>query len=226
MQRVLVLSAHLDDAVLSAGEFIAAHPGATVATVFAGVPEPGVRGWYDRQTETADGHAAMTLRRAEDAAALAVLDASALHLDLFDRQYRCRASDDGLAALLRDVLGAHRPDVVVGPVGLLHPDHRQLARVWPAVARERPGTAALAYEDLPYRLSFAETAGRVRQFAAAHGAVAEAPGARNTDRKAAAIAAYASQLPLVYPDQCLVPERLWRLWRLLATEQRAASVTP
>ena len=38
LERVVVVSPHLDDAVLGCGRFLAVHPGATVVTVFAGNP--------------------------------------------------------------------------------------------------------------------------------------------------------------------------------------------
>jgi hypothetical protein len=38
MDRLLVVSPHLDDAVFGCGELIASRPGATVARLFAGPP--------------------------------------------------------------------------------------------------------------------------------------------------------------------------------------------
>jgi len=38
LDRVVVVSPHLDDAVLGCARFMAVHPGATVVTVFAGNP--------------------------------------------------------------------------------------------------------------------------------------------------------------------------------------------
>ncbi len=38
LARVVVVSPHLDDAVLGCGQLLAAWPGATVVTVFAGKP--------------------------------------------------------------------------------------------------------------------------------------------------------------------------------------------
>ena len=39
LDSVVVLSPHLDDAVLGCGRLLSAHPGATVVTVYAGAPE-------------------------------------------------------------------------------------------------------------------------------------------------------------------------------------------
>jgi hypothetical protein len=38
MRAALVISPHLDDAILSAGQFLVGRPHVTVATVFAGTP--------------------------------------------------------------------------------------------------------------------------------------------------------------------------------------------
>lgn len=55
LDRVVILSPHLDDAVLGCGRFMAAHPGVTVLTVYAGkptyYPEPMTR--WDRIAGTA-----------------------------------------------------------------------------------------------------------------------------------------------------------------------------
>src|SRR5262245_53606305 len=80
--RVVIVSPHLDDAVLSCGRFLGAHPGTHVVTVFAGnppaYPEP-LRLW-DLQSGFAPGDDVMEVRRQEDKAALAILDASPVHL--------------------------------------------------------------------------------------------------------------------------------------------------
>ena len=84
LDRVVVVSPHLDDAVLGCGRFLAAHPGATVVTVFAGnppqYPEP-MRKW-DVQSGFAPGDDVMETRRNEDHAALACVGATPVHLDL------------------------------------------------------------------------------------------------------------------------------------------------
>ncbi|MEH1123240.1 PIG-L deacetylase family protein [Micromonospora sp. CPCC 206061] len=221
---LLVLSPHLDDAVLSAGQFVAAHPDAVVATVFAGVPDAGENGGYDRRTGFASAAEAMARRRDEDAIALALLRARPAHLDFLDRQYRRPSPDEAIADRLRALIVAHRPATVLGPIGLIHPDHRQVGRVWPAVAREFPAMTVLAYEDLPYRVQFPlRAADVVRAFAAAHGAVEMAPDGGPLGVKAQAMLAYASQLATVQPLACLAPERLWRLF---ARRDRDPSPTP
>ena len=51
MRAVLAISAHLDDAVLSAGQFIAGRPDCVIATVLAGTPSTkAVLTAYDAKT--------------------------------------------------------------------------------------------------------------------------------------------------------------------------------
>ncbi|MFI7635081.1 PIG-L deacetylase family protein [Nonomuraea sp. NPDC049400] len=112
---VLVVSAHLDDAVLSWGGTIAALTGrgvrVVVLTVFAGCagdPLPPYaeqyHTWWRAACATAGDTAAdgMRLRRDEDVRACAVLGAEPVHLDFLEALYRrgtggsprCSAGDD------------------------------------------------------------------------------------------------------------------------------------
>jgi hypothetical protein len=79
---VCFISTHLDDVALSCSHFLAAHPGATVVTVFAGAPpESRVDGWNAKTTGEAYAPDALRVRRDEDALALAVVNASPYWLD-------------------------------------------------------------------------------------------------------------------------------------------------
>ena len=110
---MLVISPHLDDAVLSCGALLAAHRGAVVATVFAGVPrDPRQRTEWDARSGFADAAEALAARRAEDAAALAELGAAPRWLDFRDDQYGDPERVDELAA----ALGAVFDEVPDAPV--------------------------------------------------------------------------------------------------------------
>src|SRR5690348_7134866 len=105
LTRILVLSPHLDDAVLGCGHLLAAHPGTTVLTVFAGAP---------------------VARRREDVDALDELGVEPVWLDFVEHQYldrddwvRPAAIVDTLEAAVRDI----DPTMVVAPFGLANPDH-------------------------------------------------------------------------------------------------------
>src|SRR4051794_22622949 len=76
----IVVSPHLDDAVLSCGGQLG--PETTAVTVFAGAPPPGTPlPEWDRLTGASDPHAQVLLRRSEDAEALRRLGAAYRHLD-------------------------------------------------------------------------------------------------------------------------------------------------
>ena len=87
MNPVLVVSPHLDDAVISAGQFLAGRPGAVVVTMLAGAPNPPVIRKWDNMSGFATSQEALRARWAEDERALAVVKATAVHLGFLDGQY-------------------------------------------------------------------------------------------------------------------------------------------
>jgi LmbE family N-acetylglucosaminyl deacetylase len=95
---VLVVSPHLDDAVLSIGGLLAVVDAtggaATVVTIFAGPAPPGAPSAFvaELHERWALGEEPVVGRRAEDGRALALLGADAVHLDFADAVYR-RAPD-------------------------------------------------------------------------------------------------------------------------------------
>jgi LmbE family N-acetylglucosaminyl deacetylase len=136
---VLVLSPHLDDAVLSTWCDL---PGAVVANLCTAVPPAGIVGDFDRTKGAADGAAFMAARLAEDRAALALAGvAERLELGFLDEQYR----DEPLEP---DAIRAELPraERILAPAGLGgHPDH--VAAREAALATGLPVTL---YADLPY----------------------------------------------------------------------------
>jgi LmbE family N-acetylglucosaminyl deacetylase len=127
--RTVILSPHLDDAVLSCWHLLDGPADVRVLNVFAGTPA-GPPGWWDRLTGATDAVVRMRERRDEDRAALATAGREAVSLDLLDAQYRCNGRDPLAVA---DVVAALRPHVddrvvLYAPLGDCdHPDHR-LAR--------------------------------------------------------------------------------------------------
>jgi hypothetical protein len=88
---VCFISTHLDDVALSCGHFLAANPGATVVTVFAGAPlESRADGWNAETTGETYAPDALRVRRDEDASALAVVDATPYWLNLWEAEYLAR----------------------------------------------------------------------------------------------------------------------------------------
>jgi LmbE family N-acetylglucosaminyl deacetylase len=212
--RVVVVSAHLDDAVLSCGGLLATTPG-HVVTVFTGLPREGTPApMWDRLTGAGDPVARMRDRLAEDDAALAVLGATTDRIGLLDEQYRHGPAEwssisGALLPLLADAAEVHVPAALGG-----HADH--LATRDAALAAAGPATTVLLYADLPYALAFGWPSwvdGRERDplLDPSHwltGELADSgldpalltpvPRALSDEavtRKRAAVSAYASQLP-------------------------------
>ena len=122
--RVLVLSPHLDDAAFSCGELITELRRPVVATLFAGVPpaELAPTSW-DTLSGFSGGVEAMQERRAEDERALRMLGALPEQFDFLDHQYGASPGVQQLSASIDALIGVHRPDVVLMPLGLYHSDH-------------------------------------------------------------------------------------------------------
>jgi LmbE family N-acetylglucosaminyl deacetylase len=200
--RVLAVSPHLDDAAFSAGGTLAAFAAAghevTVLTCFtASVPHPA---GFALACQLDKGLAAdvdyLALRRAEDAAAMAVLGAAPVHLGLPEAPHRGYTSAADLFAGVHDgddvwrslggALEERDADLWLAPQALGgHVDHLQVLR---AVATlDRP---VLWWRDSPYVL---------RDPAAVPGpelpgGLAEVRLPQDLDRRADACACYPTQL--------------------------------
>jgi LmbE family N-acetylglucosaminyl deacetylase len=210
---LVVVSPHLDDAVLSAGQVLGGHRGATVVTVLAGVPDGDAVTEFDRGSGFTSSRQAMRQRRVEDRRALGILGAEAEHLDFLSRQYRAEADDEAVVAELAARIATRRPSAVLGPVGIVHPDHEWVAALWPRAARlAAAGVPLYAYEELPYRVKSRRRAeAAAAAFAARHHARPACLPSADAGQKAHAMLAYVSQLRSVFPLDCLTPEHLWRL---------------
>lgn len=153
MTATVLLSPHLDDAVLSLWHVLAAPDEATVVNVFAGVPHPDHDGdpWWDLLTGAEDSAVRMRERRAEDREALALAGRTAIDLDLLESQYRAEAQ--ALEPLLKR-LSDEVPDGarLLAPAALDgHRSHR-LVRAAALVLRARGagGTPVTLYADVPH----------------------------------------------------------------------------
>jgi hypothetical protein len=158
----VVLSPHLDDAVLSVYGRLG--PETTVVTALAGLPPEGCLSNWDAQSGATDSRARMAERREEDRRALERSGAVPVHLDFADRQYVAlgmpKPSPAWVAEALRPYLeGA---DEVLAP-SALSTNSRNALRRWrrgrgsdhrlvrDAVLQVRPD--ATLYAELPYALS-------------------------------------------------------------------------
>ncbi|MEU2350502.1 PIG-L family deacetylase [Modestobacter sp. NPDC049651] len=162
--RVLAVSPHLDDAAFSAGATLAALADAghrvTVVTCFTrSVPDPtGFALACQLDKGLPAGADYMALRRAEDAAATAVLGAAGVHLDLPEAPHRGYTSAADLFAGVHpgddvwrevaDRLAGHEADLWLAPQALgAHVDHLQVLRA--VASLDRP---VLWWRDSPYVL--------------------------------------------------------------------------
>ncbi len=143
LERIVVVSPHLDDAVLGCGQLLAAHPGGVVVTITARTPDayPDPVGDWDALGGFGPGDDVMAARRAEDVAALAVLGATPVWLDHDQYVYRddLRALDPAdVAPSLEEALVAAAPhrDLRAVRAGQPRPrddPRRRHARARPAV---------------------------------------------------------------------------------------------
>lgn len=212
---LLAISTHLDDAVLSCGDLLAANPGALVVTVMAGAPPRGPLTPWDAQCGFADGDDVVAARRAEDAAALAVIGARERWLEFVDGQYRIANPLADVVAALDAAVREAAPDRIVSPLGIGHDDHRLVAAAAWQVAR-RAELPWLVYLDQLYDDMEID-----RAIATARDAGIElvpiASPAPGDARKRAAMDRYTSQrYGIPYWLEALRSERYWTVGRRAA----------
>jgi len=153
--RVLAVSPHLDDAVLSSAALISAHPGSTVLTVFAGVPAryEGLSEW-DAESGFVEGDDVVALRREEDRRATAHLGARSLWLDFLDDQYTdVRPAADAVASEIRTHVVGLEVDTIAFPLGQGHGDHERTHEACALLLQHEFGLVEhwVAWADIPYR---------------------------------------------------------------------------
>lgn len=218
---LIVVSPHLDDAILSLGASIAYATGKghriNVLTVFAGDPESELpAGGWDRRGEFTTEGEAVRARRAEDDAACAVVGAAPVRLSFSEADYAgARDEEEVWGAVREAVSGA--PAVLLPGFPLTNPDHALLADA--CLRRGLPCGRIGVYAEQPYRFWERKRQSRL----AVPSAVAPigepkwtrpAGGASRIRTKRRAILRYRSQVPLLGLDR----ERPARLDRLLAHE--------
>jgi LmbE family N-acetylglucosaminyl deacetylase len=222
---LLLVSPHLDDAVLSAGGLIAERADrgvlTTVLTVLAGPPAEGQWSGFAAKLHAECGLASHPVRRrrAEDRRALAGLGAVPLHGTLLDAVYRRSAggwlyeSDDALfgptapgdavAAQARDAVAAAclrlRPDLIAGPRAIGgHVDHVAVSDAVQAAGRCL-GLPAWLWEDQPYAaLDPGPPAGPAGQPIDLAGAIEVRISPRSWQRKLTAVSRYRSQVRMLF----------------------------
>jgi LmbE family N-acetylglucosaminyl deacetylase len=226
LARTVIVSPHLDDAVLGCAHLMRAHPGATVVTVFAGNPPsyPTPMRQWDAQCGFAPGDDVMAARRAEDRAALTELGATPIHLDFVEYTYNAGdvpVAAEVIAPVLGDAVRGSAPTALFVPFGLANPDHDVVHRAAMTVREALPdGVSVFAYEDIGYKHIPGLLARRIASLFEAGTWPTPACPRVDPDRgaKLAALQCYPSQLLALEEDWFLsaklaapAPEQYWRL---------------
>jgi LmbE family N-acetylglucosaminyl deacetylase len=167
----------------------------------------------------------MAARRAEDAAALAILDARPIWLDFRDDQYGDPPEINELAdALERQIRDIGAREIFI-PMGLFHNDHKRVHAAALLVFNRHPEFYWYAYEEPNYRLVPNLRDERLASLADA-GICAQdhaSPVNEASEVKHRAVHAYCSQLrALATPgrpglDDVFAPERYWRFEQRIIT---------
>jgi LmbE family N-acetylglucosaminyl deacetylase len=147
----VLLSPHLDDAVIDCWSVLAAADPVLVVNVFAGVPPAGSVAYYDSLAGATDSAAHVRHRISEDRNALALAGRTPRNLSFLARPYRRGRPepsfdrlDASVAAEVDRVAMVHAPAALGSP----HPDH-ELVRDY-ALALATAGVPVRLYADLPY----------------------------------------------------------------------------
>ncbi len=219
------LAPHFDDVALSCGGTVAklVVGGASVAvvTIFGGDPSPGMpltpyAQWNLRGWQMPDVATALATRRREDAAATATLGATLHTLPFVDGAFRddryeswdamrARPHPDD-AALPREIadavhaLGFIGPGTrITGPLAIgRHVDHQLVFAAMSHLAAR--GCIVRGYEDFPYASQGDEWSTRIAALGLIDADAERVDIAPWLETKIRAIACYASQLPLLFPD--------------------------
>ena len=211
LDRLLVLSPHLDDAVMSCGALLLAHPGATVVTMFAASPAEYADplNEHDEACGFRPGDDTMAVRREEDVRALGAVGATPHWLEFCQNSHVERAEPTqipaGAVGSLAAVIAETQPTTVVAPLGLLHLDHQACHATALAVRELLRRVPWLWYSDLPYAYIPTVLAARFR--ALHRGGIIASPAcpavSHDFDAKWDAFGGYATQRPPL--------EAQWRL---------------
>jgi LmbE family N-acetylglucosaminyl deacetylase len=212
--KLMVVSPHLDDAVLSCADVLTRNPGSVVVTVFAGTPSDTQRlTHWDSLSGFRSAGEAMRLRREEDQLALFLLESEPLWLDFLDAQYGISPSPDRVAGALSAAIGEQSPAAVLLPLGLFHDDHRLASEASLALVGRFPRLRWIAYADALYRSMAHPCEQRLRQLRARGWLLQPLRGPQPSTAKRHAVSCYGSQLrALATPGHIAIDAAFEREW--------------
>lgn len=157
--RVVVVSPHSDDAIMSLGATIAwavqAGAKVDVLTVFSLIPSSNApTGPWDAKAGFVTEGQAATARREEDRRACSVLGANPRWLDFGAEPYERRGSDDDIGSAVE--AATQGADLVLIPgFPLVHPDHSYLSEL--LLRRGLSGRRTVLYAEQPYAFTHRAT---------------------------------------------------------------------
>jgi hypothetical protein len=147
----VVLSPHLDDAVLDCWSVLTGPGAIEVVNVFAGVPPAGPSGYFERLAGARDSATHMRRRIVEDHEALARAGRSPVNLgfsSLAHRRGRPEPSFARIDAALRARIAGVSCVYAPAALGTAHPDHDVVRGYALALAQQR--VPVRLYADVPY----------------------------------------------------------------------------
>lgn len=213
MMKVLLVSPHFDDAILSAGQFMADRADTEVVTVFGGFPTnaPTVVTPYDQKCGFQNALQAVSARRIENNEATALLEATSLELEFTDSQYNEPTTVEAVTAALQELINKNDYEFVMAPLGLGHPDHLLVSE---AVMRLETNRKVYLWEDLPLRVVEPELVFERTQQLNLIPSLMMKPATTGDKmaKKIRAMLCYKSQVGtgILDPYLMYVPERFWR----------------
>jgi len=221
MRKILLVSPHFDDAVLSAGQLMADRRDAEVVTVFGGYPlkAESIQTPYDKKCGFKNAQDAVSIRRLENDIALGLLDATAIDLDFPDSQYISGhvniVATARVQEQLQKIIDEEDYEFIMAPLGLGHPDHKQATD---AVLGLETDLDIYLWEDIPLRIMepelvpprlreiYGEDVGKERL-------TQHATTGNKMAKKIRAMLCYKSQIHtgILDPYIMYVPERFWKI---------------
>lgn len=212
-ERVVVISPHCDDAVLSLGATLRAHTKrggrAVVVTALAGDPHSGApAGPWDAAAGFCTEGEATRVRRSEDVAACRRLGAEHVHVDEVDEQYPRRHSRTGLWRRLAPTL-LDCDELLLPGFPLHNADHAEVTHT--VLAHIDPDTPVRLYLEEPYALRERAADGRGDTWDGHVSWGSTSTVWRDAAAKLRASACYGSQLPMLAPGRMSPPSAVGAL---------------
>lgn len=154
--RILIISPHLDDAVLSCAGLLKFADEAIVVTVLAGdAPEGAALTDWDLRCGFDQEDNVMEIRREEDERALSSIGVRPRWLSERQDVYRTESIDElRVTRMLRGSIEELAPSHLALPLGLHHPDHKLVSDISFDAAREVGLSTVYLYADQPYAHRF------------------------------------------------------------------------